>query len=282
MSAPTGPGYTGSGYTGRNSTGFTDTGTAWQCYGPEDAPPLLLIHGLGLAHTTWDTHLADYIEDYRVITYDLYWHGDSSSPDSIPSLTEFSNQIVELLDTLNIDKVSLIGFSLGGMINRRFALDHPDRVSTLVILNSPHERGEAAQKLVEERAAQSEAGGPGANLDTTIERWLTRGFIDSNPDYIASLRQHVLSNNATTYAQCRMVLAAGVTELIRPAVPVVAPTLVMTCEHDSGSTPQMSVAIASEIKNAETIIVPDLQHLGLIEQPALFTQPIRSFLQDRL
>lgn len=263
-------------------TAFTSTGSAYQCYGAKDAPPLLLIHGLGLARTTWDTHLPHYIADYRVITYDLYWHGESSSPDSVPSLTEFSNQIVELLDTLGIDKVTLIGFSLGGMINRRFALDYPDRVSTLVILNSPHERGEAAQKLVEERAAQSEAGGPGANLDTTIERWLTRNFIDTNPDYIASLRKHVLSNNAKTYAQCRMVLAAGVTELIRPAVPIDAPTLVMTCEYDSGSTPQMSVAIASEIKNARTIIVPDLQHLGLIEQPADFTKPICSFLNDNL
>jgi len=261
------------------STAITDTGTAYQSYGPEDAPAVVLIHGLGLTRTTWDTQLPDYSQDYRVITYDLYWHGQSSSPDSIPSLTGFSNQIVELLDTLQIDMASVVGFSLGGMINRRFALDHPDRISTLVILNSPHERGEAAQKMVEARAAQSEAGGPGANLDTTIERWLTPRFIETNPDYIESLRQQVSSNNATTYAQCRMVLAAGVTELIRPEVPISKPTLVMTCEHDSGSTPQMSHAIASEIDNAETVIVPDLQHLGLIEQPRLFTQYIRHFLQ---
>jgi pimeloyl-ACP methyl ester carboxylesterase len=79
-----------------------------------------------------------------------------------------------------------------------------------------------------------------------------------------------------------MVLAAGVTELIRPAIPVNKPTLVMTCEHDSGSTPAMSHAIASEIPGAQTIIVPTLQHLGLIEQPSLFTGPIRSFLDQQL
>ena len=52
----------------------------------------------------------------------------------------------------------------------------------------------------------------------------------------------------------------------------------MTCEHDSGSTPAMSQAIAAEIAGAETLIVPGLQHLGLIERPELFTQPILRFL----
>jgi len=263
-------------------TATTNAGTVYQCYGPETAPALLLIHGLGLARDTWDAHIAAYSADYRVITYDLHWHGESSSPDTVPSLTAFSEQIIELLDTLNIDAVTLIGFSLGGMINRRFALDHPERVNSLVILNSPHERGEAAQQQVEERAAQSEAGGPGANLDATIERWLTRAFIDDNPEYIAALRQRVLSNNARTYAQCRMVLAAGVTELIRPAGPINKPSLVMTCEHDTGSTPAMSHAIAGEIAGASTIIVPTLQHLGLIEQPLLFTQPVREFLDKQV
>jgi pimeloyl-ACP methyl ester carboxylesterase len=74
------------------------------------------------------------------------------------------------------------------------------------------------------------------------------------------------------------VLAAGVTELIRPVPPITHPTLVMTCENDTGSTPAMSHAIASEIAGAETIIVPGLQHLGLLERPELFTGPTKDFL----
>jgi hypothetical protein len=52
----------------------------------------------------------------------------------------------------------------------------------------------------------------------------------------------------------------------------------MTCENDTGSTPNMAHAIADEIKGAETIIVPQLQHLGLMEQPSLFTDPTIEFL----
>jgi len=59
------------------------------------------------------------------------------------------------------------------------------------------------------------------------------------------------------------------------------PSLVMTCAHDSGSTPDMSYAIASEIEGADTIIVPALQHMGLVEKPMLFAEPVRSFLDNQ-
>ena len=215
---------------------------------------------------------------YRVLTYDLCGHGESALPQEMPSLTVLSNQLVALLDELGIARASIIGFSLGGMINRRFAMDHPARVSALVIMNAPHERSPEAQRLVEERAAETGAGGPAATIESTLERWFTPRFRQDAPDVMAKIRAWVLANDPDNYTRHRQVLACGVVELIRPAPPITAPTLVMTCEHDSGSTPAMSVAIASEIEGAQTVIVPGLQHLGLIEQPDLFIQPILHFL----
>ena len=179
---------------------------------------------------------------------------------------------------MQIARATIIGFSLGGMINRRFAMGHPGRVSALVILNSPHERSPEAQRLVEARAAQTGAGGPAATIDGTLERWFTPQFRQHAPDAVAKIRASVLANDPDTYTRHRQVLAQGVVELIRPVPPITVPTLVMTCEHDSGSTPAMSHAIASEIAGAETVIVPGLQHLGMIERPDLFLQPILRFL----
>jgi len=85
-------------------------------------------------------------------------------------------------------------------------------------------------------------------------------------------------NDTQSYPQSCMVLAAGVTELIRPDPPITSPTLVMTCENDSGSTPAMSHAIAAEIPGAETVIAPRLQHMGLVEEPVLFTEALLRFL----
>ena len=253
-------------------------GTHYELAGPQDAPAVVLIHGLGLTSETWDDYVPRLAQNYRVLTYDLTGHGKSAAPVAPPSLTLFADQLRELMDELAIDRASILGFSLGGMINRRLAMDHPERVSSLVIMNSPHDRGEEAQKLVEQRALDTQAGGPGATLDATIERWFTEEFRHNRPDVIERIRNGVLANEHDVYAQCRWVLANGVRELINPEPPITHPTLIMTCENDSGSTPHMSHQIAREISGSETIIVDHLQHMGLVERADLFLEPILAFL----
>ena len=258
----------------------SSNGTVYEISGPIDAPVLVFIHGLGLNRQVWENYVSRFAQRYRVLNYDLFGHGESPPPPGMPSLTMFSEQLLALLDELAIDRCSIIGFSLGGMINRRFAMDHGRRLQSLVILNSPHEREPEAQQLVEQRALDSAAGGPGATLDATIERWFTPDFIAANPDYIARVRDWVLANDPDSYASCRKVLAFGVIELIRPQPPIQHPTLIITCEKDSGSTPAMSQAIAGEIAGGQVVVVPQLQHMGLVENPSFFINAIAEFLED--
>jgi (E)-2-((N-methylformamido)methylene)succinate hydrolase len=263
---------------GSDQVSVSKSGTAYDLIGPSGAPVVVLVHGLGLTRATWAAFVPVLAQDYRVLSYDMPGHGDSALPQDMPSLTMLSNQLVALLDELQILRATIIGFSLGGMINRRAAMDHPGRVAALVVLNSPHERTPEAQRMVEDRAAQTADGGPAATIDSTLARWFTPQFLQGAPDMVAYIRSLVLANDPVSYTRHRQVLAQGVVELIRPTPPITAPTLVMTCEHDSGSTPAMAHAIASEIDGAETVIVPGLQHLGLIELPDLFIQPIMHFL----
>ncbi len=261
---------------------ISSNGSAYEISGPTDAPVLVFVHGLGLNRQVWDSYVPRFAHRYRVLNYDLYGHGESAPPPGMPSLTMFSEQLLGLLDELAIESCSIIGFSLGGMINRRFAMDHGERLQAMAILNSPHERDPAAQKLVEQRALDSAAGGPGATLDATIDRWFTPGFISANPDYIKKVRDWVLANDLEIYASCRRVLAFGVIELIRPQPPITHPTLIITCEHDSGSTADMSLSIASEISGSQVIVVPALQHMGLVENPSFFITAIAEYLEDAL
>ena len=247
--------------------------------GVPDAGVIVLIHGLGLTRATWAGQIVALSQHHDVLAYDLAGHGESDLPSGTPDLTLYSTQLRHLLDKLGIGACHLVGFSLGGMINRRFAMDHPDRVFSLVILNSPHERSPEAQALVEKRAADTEGGGPGATIDETLARWFTPAFLTERPDVVAVIRDWVLANDPQSYAACRAILAHGVRELIRPEPAITHPALVVTCENDSGSTPAMSHAIASEITGAQVEIIPRLQHLGLIENPDLFTASILRFIK---
>jgi pimeloyl-ACP methyl ester carboxylesterase len=266
--------------TNRQSGSKTSSnGSRYELSGATDGPVVALIHGLGLNRQVWDKYRSRLGQRYHVLTYDLYGHGESTAPPQTPGVTLFSEQLIGLMDELGIDQSALVGFSLGGMINRRVAIDHPDRVSALAILNSPHDRGAEAQARAERQAMDAAAGGPGATLEAAIERWFTPEFRNKHSDYIERVRGWVLANDPYIYAQCRQVLAFGVVELIRPEPPITHPTLVITCEHDSGSTPAMSQAIASEIAGAGVIIVPDLKHMGLTENPSFFINALSEFLE---
>lgn len=255
-------------------------GTAYDLAGPEGAPAVVLIHGLGLTRaSTWGQIAPVLARHFRVLSYDLPGHGQSALPEGAVSLRTLGGQLLALMDELGIDRAALVGFSLGGMINRRVAMDAPDRVNALAILNAPHERGAAQQKLVEERARATGAGGPAATIEATLERWFTEGFRRNHKEIVDDIRAVVLANDHGNYAAHRQVLAEGVTELVRPDPPLRQPALVMTCENDSGSTPAMSWAIAKEMGEADVVIVPQLQHLGLIERPDLFAEPVDGFLR---
>ncbi len=254
-------------------------GTSYEIFGNPQHPVIVLIHGLGLRKSMWDDYVSALADNNRVIAYDLFGHGASSAPPAPASLKLFSKQLTELLDELNIQRATLIGFSLGGMINRRFTMDYPERVESLIILNSPHERRPHEQRQVEERAMQSAEGGPATTLDATLERWFTADFLSNNTNAVKSVRDWVLDNDPTVYAQCRFVLAAGVRELIRPDPPIRKPTLIVTSANDRGNTPEMAHRIATEISGAETVIVPRLRHLGLLETPDTFIRLIKDFLE---
>ena len=259
-------------------TDFPDN-TCCQVTGPAAAPAVVLVHGIGLNLLIWDDFVPVLSEKFRVIRYDLPGHGGSATVGSPLSLTKLSLHLAGLMDHLEIKRAAIAGFSLGGMINRRFAMDYPDRVSALVIMNSPHARDAEAQQLVEQRAFSSDAG-PGDTLDDAIQRWFTSGFIARRPEVIDRVRTWVLASDPRSFHQCRQILASGVTELVRPDPPVRRPALVMTCGQDSGSTPSMARSIAGEIPGSETVIVPGLRHLGMLEKPSLFLGPMVTFLDS--
>lgn len=257
-------------------------GTVYDLSGPEDAPVVVLIHGIGLDRRSVWAPIARWLAGrFRVLSYDLPGHGESAAPVGEVTLTTLSMQLISLLDELEVETAALVGFSIGGMINRRVAMDAPGRVSALVILNSPHERGEAMQAAVEAQARDS-AGGAAATMQTTLQRWFTPEYLIDNKALAGEVQAVVIATDARSFAAHRIVLADGVKELIRPEPPIEGPALVITCENDERSTPAMSEAIAGEIAGAELEIIPALKHLGLVERPMVFGMKIENFLEKVL
>jgi pimeloyl-ACP methyl ester carboxylesterase len=256
----------------------TADGTVYDLYGPSGAPLVVLIHGLGLNRDVWAQAIPALSAHYRVLVYDILGHGETPPPVPLPTLGLLSRQVAGLLDDLGMRAAVLVGFSLGGMIARRFAQDHPDRALGLAILHSPHLRDEAAQAAIVARVDQAAGNGPASTVEAALTRWFTDDFQRKNPETMQKVRHWVLANNPATYPQFYRILADGIDEIVAPQPPIACPTLVMTGDQDYGNGPDMAHAIASEIGGAETVILPGLRHMALMEDPASTNAALQAFL----
>lgn len=99
-------------------------------------PALLLIHGVGDNSTTWNAVHAKLAQRFTVIAPDLLGHGESDKPRADYSLASFANGMRDLLAVLGIDRVTLVGHSLGGGIAAQFAYQYPHMVERLVLVGA--------------------------------------------------------------------------------------------------------------------------------------------------
>lgn len=253
-------------------------GTVLDRHGPQTEPTVVLIHGLGLNREVWQWQVPALCDSYHVLNYDLFGHGASAAPPIPPSLAMFSDQLRDLLDHCGIGSAAIVGFSLGGMIARRFAQDEPGRVTALGILHSPHQRSPEAQAALLKRVDQARIHGPAATVEAALERWFTDAYRTANPRMMDLVRSWVLANDPAIYHTIYGVLADGVNEITAPAPPISCPALVLTGDEDYGNGSEMTQAIAAEIEGAEVHILQGLRHMALAEKPAAVNSPLRAFL----
>lgn len=99
-------------------------------------PALLLIHGIGDNSTTWDTVQAKLAQRFTVIAPDLLGHGQSDKPRADYSVAAYANGMRDLLGVLDIEKVTVVGHSLGGGVAMQFAYQFPQLVERLILVGA--------------------------------------------------------------------------------------------------------------------------------------------------
>jgi pimeloyl-ACP methyl ester carboxylesterase len=261
-------------------TRITAAGTAYELYG--QGPAVVLVHGMGLNRAMWQWLVPALTPRFQVLTFDLLGHGESADPSGRPDLRSFTAQIIELLDDCGRARCAVAGFSLGGMIARRFAIDHPNRLSALAILHSAHDRSAAERAAIGRRVATVRQSGPAATVDAALVRWFTDDFRARHPETMDLVRRWVTANRKEVYAPIYRVLAEDDAELADPIAQIRCPTLVMTGAEDFGNSPDMAQRMASAIPGARIVIVPGLRHMALAEDPTTFNAPLVSFLTETL
>jgi pimeloyl-ACP methyl ester carboxylesterase len=242
-----------------------------------DGPPVVLVHGVGTRLEDMDLLCQALERQLRVLRYDLRGHGESEKVPGAYTLEDFSDDLVELLDALQWERVHCFGFSLGGLIVQRLALDHPDRLMRVGLISAiagrtPEERASALRRADELR----DGGGAATHLDQAVTRWFTDAFRRAHPDVIEGRKQRILANDPQCYAAAYRVLAAY--DLADDLPRIRHECLVATGEFDQGSNTRMVRLMAKRIPRAQLRIQPGMKHALLLECPQRVADLIGSFV----
>jgi pimeloyl-ACP methyl ester carboxylesterase len=244
---------------------------AWLA-GSKSGLPLVMLHGAGVDHRTFDPQLEELSRGYRLAVPDLRGHG-RSRPNARPfSISEAVDDVLALLDHLG-GPVILLGQSMGGNIAQEIVFHAPSRVSALVALD-------CACNTLPLRAAQ-------------------RALLAVSPVLLRLMPQQLLWRSTVTLSKrvdVRRYLSATVRQLSKaelfqittatlralhpePGYRIRCPLLIVCGEHDTAGAIRQQAPVWARRDAAEYAVIPDAGHLSNMDNPLVFNRRVLDFLE---
>jgi len=258
-------------------------------------PPIVFVHGLLGSHHTWAGLISALSAEHRVVALDLIGHGGSDKPRGDYSLGAHAVTLRDLLDHLDLDRVTLVGHSLGGGIALQFADLFPSRVQRLVLVSSgglgrqltPLLRAatlpgaELVLPLVASRWTLDRVETVGRGVGRLLDRVGVRAGADLTEAWrgFASLKEP--DNRHAFLASSRAVIdSGGQTVTARPRLRRLAtmPTLVVWGARDRIIPVRHAVRAAAEIPDSRLEIFERAGHFPHVDEPDRFLRLLRDFM----
>ena len=236
--------------------------------------PIVFIHGVGLNHKIWEPQIN--VFENTFLAYDILGHGKTPLDKENLSFDDFSNQLINLIDELNIRRIHLVGFSIGSLIARNFASKYSDRLESLILLCSIFRRTEKQQQIVKDRfelAKKSKSLSKQA-----LKRWFTDEYLEKNPNTYNKISSILEQNSMKNFLKIYELFVNHKDN--EQYEKIKTKTLIMTGEGDIGSTPEMSINLSKVINNSNVKIISKGKHLCSIECADDVNMAIKKHIQN--
>ncbi len=240
--------------------------------------PVVFIHGVGLNHQMWEPQINS-LKEYSMIAYDLLGHGKTSLNKEEITLNDFSDQLLSILRFLKIDKVNLVGFSLGSLIALDFASKFKDRLNKLILIGTTYKRTDDERALVLDRYNQAKLNKPISKL--ALKRWFSDEYLKKHPEIYKQFME-ILNKKPKDHSNFLKAykLFAHHKDDIDTIKKISTKSLVMTGAEDRGSTVAMSKALSNDLINSRFIKINNGKHLCSIECSDDVNMNLKKFINN--
>lgn len=243
--------------------------------------PLVLLHAFPLSSAMWLDQREGLAGHCRVITPDQRGFGGSPLGSDAPSLDAAADDVAELLDRLDLQRVVLGGLSMGGYVAMAFLRRHPDRVAAVILADTKAGADPDATRANRERIAVAvEADETSTVLvDEVLPALLGTTTSDSRPMVVGRVRGLVQAAPAAAVAWAQRAMAAR-PDSFDTLRAFDRPALVVVGVEDSLSPPADAEAMAAALPHGRLVLVPEAGHLTAVETPEAFNAAVAGFLGE--
>jgi 3-oxoadipate enol-lactonase len=245
-------------------------------------PAVLFCHGAGSNAATWWQQLPAFMPQHRCITMDIRCFGRSLAPLEEFSLENFVADAMAILEREEVDRVTLVGQSLGGMIGLKLALTHPSRMAAFVACDSslaidhPVLLETIARRQITHRAA------------TIEERSLGKWFLENHPAK-AALYAQINHFNPSAHSIAAEAWGAALGALMAPGrlIPmsalaqVTCPTLFIVGSEDPIVPVDVMREVAQRVPGSEQAVIAQAGHSAYFEKPEEVNRVVLDFIARR-
>ncbi|WP_419961745.1 alpha/beta fold hydrolase [Psychrobacillus sp. BM2] len=257
---------------------------AYRKFGAETGTPVVfLVHFRGTMEN-WDPNMVAPIAKERpVILFDNKGVGETNgqTPETISEMAQDAATFIKALD---LNKVDLLGFSIGGMVAQELALQEGDLIRRIIIAGSSPEAGVNPEPVIFERMKRH-----GGNVDNAIDNFMFFFYKSTETSKSAGMDslQRIMSQKQ--FESSDQVQAAQLNAVAKWAQPkpdqdydwlknIPHPALVTNGIEDVMVPTKNSFILSEKLPNAQLIIYPDSGHGHLFQFPELFAENVNSFL----
>ncbi len=240
---------------------------------------LVFIHGFGLNKDFWGKLPKSFSGDYRIIIPDIPGFGESGKPDGDYDLLTQVGRFEKFIGALNLNRFSLIGFSMGGAISCEYCANNPEKVAKLILIDSY-----GAANVESEFDKYFRQTGTNLLLFRTPEeyRQLLK-YSMFKPQNVPGQFLKFYSDYNTGNYELNKKLFTGLTKygndiLIKDLSKITAPALIIWGRDDKLIDPAAAENFHRDIKNSKIIIVDEAGHMVYAEKPENVIEAIKKFL----
>lgn len=241
-----------------------------------DGTPLVLIPGIGARYKLWQPQIEAFSKHFKVITYDVRGHGESSGYDEKYSIKLFASDLKVLLDSLDINKAHICGLSMGGLIAQQFAIDYPTMVDKLILAGTFCHLGIKGKVLITFARVLNRIVLTFMSMER-YSRLGAKGLFKKKEQQ--ELREFYINQVASISKKefFKAIEATYSFDSLKLLKNIWAPTLIVNAEGEKHERQQTEI-MHTEIKDSRTEMIPDTFHASNLERPEEFNRLILEFL----